>query len=169
MTKPKRDWAWKRFTEAAGEKKRSTNYRRPDYMINAQGRTVRFHVTHAIVPAIERFMAFVEIVSGADDLDCWQWLGSDTFRVDEETVTTPARFIWRETTGKMLSDREALYQTCKTPWCCRLAHREKRRVKWPCPFGHESLDLSYALSAYLFRHHARSPKRHTFFDIDRQC
>ena len=129
MAKPKRDWAWKRLTEPAGEKKLPTNYRRPDYMKNAQGRTVRFHVPYAIVPAIERFMAFVEIVPGADDLDCWQWLGGDTFRVDDETVRTPARFIWRETTGETLSDRDALYQTCKTPWCCRPTHREKRRVK----------------------------------------
>jgi len=129
MAKPKRDWAWKRLTEAAGEKQRPPNYRRPDYMKNAQGRTVRFHVPYAIVPAIERFMAFVEIIPGVDDLDCWQWLGGDTFRVDEKTVTTLARFIWRETTGESLSDREALYQTCKTPWCCRPAHREQRRIK----------------------------------------
>jgi hypothetical protein len=71
-------------------------------------------------------MAFVEIIPGADDLDCWQWLGGDTFRVDEQTVTTSARFIWRKTTGEALGDREALYQICKTPSCCRPAHRERR-------------------------------------------
>jgi hypothetical protein len=129
MAKSKRDWAWKRLKDTAGEKDRPANYRRPDYMINAQGRTVRFHVPHAIVPAAERFMAFVEIVPGTDDLDCWQWFGGDTFRVDDKIVTTPARFIWRETTGETLGDGEALYQICKTPWCVRPAHREKRRVK----------------------------------------
>lgn len=43
--KPSRDWAWKRLREAAGEK-RPPNYRKPDYMLNAHGQTVRFHVPH---------------------------------------------------------------------------------------------------------------------------
>jgi hypothetical protein len=96
--KPPRDWAWKRLLEAASPKQRTLNYRRPDYMTNAHGQTVRYHAPHPVTPATERFMALVRIVPNADDLDCWQWHGGDTFRVDEQTVTTPQRFIWREAT-----------------------------------------------------------------------
>jgi hypothetical protein len=72
------------------------SYRKPDFMLNAKGQTVRFHVPHPIVPAVERFMALVRSVACADDAedDCWQWIGGDTFRVDDLTVTTPQRFIY---------------------------------------------------------------------------
>ena len=128
--KPPRDWAWKRLTESASEK-RPMSYRKPDFMLNAQGQTVRFHVPHPIVPAVERFMALVRSVACADDAeeDCWQWIGGDTFRVDDLTVTTPQRFIYQEATGEKLKDNESLYPTCQTPRCVRPSHREKKRVK----------------------------------------
>jgi hypothetical protein len=128
--KPPRDWTWKRLTEPAG-KKRPLNYRKPDFMLNAHGQTVRFHAPHPIVPAIERFMAFVRSVACADDAedDCWQWIGGDTFRIDELTVTTPQRFIYQEATGEKLKANESLFQLCQTPGCVRPSHREKKRVK----------------------------------------
>src|SRR5262245_35973748 len=125
--KPARDWAWRRLLEGASPKQRALNYRRPDYMINAQGRTVRFHAPHPITPAIERFFALVRKID-VDDDECWIVEG-DTFRVDDLIVTTPARFIWQEVTGEKLLRGDVLYQTCKTPRCCRPAHREKKRIK----------------------------------------
>jgi hypothetical protein len=125
--KPARDWAWKRLLEAAPPKERTLNYRRPDYMKNDQGQTVRFHVPHPVTPAIDRFFALIRKVEISDD-ECWVADG-DTFRVDDLTVTTPARFIWQEVMGEKLKRGDALRQICKTPRCCRPAHREKRRVK----------------------------------------
>src|SRR6266511_3783248 len=87
----------------------------------------RFHVPHPILPAIERFRALVEVIEITDD-DCWQWLGGDTFRVDDLIVTTPQRLIYQEATGEKLSDCEAMYQTCKTPTCFPHAHRETKTV-----------------------------------------
>jgi hypothetical protein len=127
MDKPKRDWAWKRLTQAAGEKKRPLNYRKPDYMINGDGRTVRFHVPHPITPAIERLLTMIRKVE-IDGDECWVVEGK-TFRVDEEMVTTPARFMYQEATGEKLRPGDALRQTCKTPRFVRPAHREKRPVK----------------------------------------
>jgi hypothetical protein len=104
------------------------NYRRPDFMTNAQGLTVRFHVPYPITPAAERFMEHVRKIE-IDDDECWQWTGGETFRVDEVKVTTPARFIYQEATGEKLRRGEELRQVCKTPRCVRPAHREKKPVK----------------------------------------
>lgn len=53
MAKPKRDWAWKRLLGSATPKQRMLSYRRPDFMQNAQGLTVRFHVPYPIMPAAD--------------------------------------------------------------------------------------------------------------------
>lgn len=126
VKKPARDWAWKRLTAPAGPKQ-PMNYRRPDYMLNAQGQTVRFHAPHPITPAIDRLLGMIRKVEIAGD-ECWI-VDAETFRVDELTVTTPARFLYQETTGEKLRRGESLRQTCKTPRCARPAHREKRPVK----------------------------------------
>lgn len=125
--KPVRDWAWKRLLEGASPKQRMLNYRRPDFMTNAQGRTVRFHVPHKIIPAIDRFFALVRKVEVEDD-ECWI-VDGNTFRVDDLRITTPARFVWQEVTGEKLKRSDVLRQMCKTPHCVRPAHREKKRLK----------------------------------------
>src|SRR5262245_47477081 len=122
MTKPKRDWAWKRLLGSAAPQQRTLNYRRPDFMTNAQGMTVRFHVPYPITPAAERFMGHVRKIE-IEGEECWQWSGGDTFRVDEVKVTTPARFIYQEATGERLKRGEELRQVCKTPRYVRPAHR----------------------------------------------
>jgi hypothetical protein len=104
------------------------SYRRPDFMTNAQGLTVRFHVPYPVTEAAERFMKKVRKVE-LDDEECWQWTGGETFRVDEVKVTTPARFIYQEATGEKLKRGEEVRQICKTPRCVRPAHREKTPVK----------------------------------------
>jgi hypothetical protein len=85
---------WRRLAEGqpgANKPKRAANYRRPDFMENAQGQTVRQHVPHPTTPALERFVALTERVLVGDDY-CVVWRGGDTFRVDDDTITTPARF-----------------------------------------------------------------------------
>lgn len=73
-------------------------------------------------------MEMVRKIEIADD-ECWQWIGGETFRVDEVKITTPARFIYQEATGEKLRRGEKLRQTCKTASCVRPAHREKMPVK----------------------------------------
>jgi hypothetical protein len=122
------NWAWKRLLGAATPNQRRLNYRRPDFMQNAQGMTVRFHAPHPITPAAGRFMEKVRKIE-IDGEECWRWTGGETFRVDDDTVTTPARFIYQEATGEKLRRGDKLRQTCKTPRCIRPAHREKMPVK----------------------------------------
>ena len=92
-------------------------------MTNSQGRTVRYHAPHPTTPARERFDAMTESVLIGDDC-CIVWRGGETFRVDEETVTTPARFYWELMTGEKLKDHEVLRRACNTPRCVK--HKAKR-------------------------------------------
>lgn len=124
MAPRKHNWTWRRLEEGEGSRKpRPTNYRQPDYMVNAQGRTVRAHAPHPTIAPSRRFFSMCKHVEIREGDPCLVWLGGDTFRVDEETVTTPARFYWEAMVGK-LKPTESLYRTCKTPRCVR--HKEKR-------------------------------------------
>src|SRR5262245_43371858 len=100
--KPAKDWMWRRLLASPAGLKPALNYRRPDYMLNKQGQTVRFHVPHPTTPAVERFIAMTERVLIRDDY-CVIWRGGDTFRVDDDLVTTPARFYWEIMTGERLN------------------------------------------------------------------
>jgi len=126
MAERKRDWMWRRLGECLAQSpklKRPANYRRPDFLENAQGQIVRQHVPHLTTPAIERFVAMTERVLVGDDY-CVVWRGGDTFRVDDDTVTPPARFYWETLLGEKLGPHEVLYRACKTPRCVK--HKEKR-------------------------------------------
>lgn len=123
MAKRKRDWAWRRLAERGGPPQ-PTNYRRPDYIVNAQGRTVRNHAPHPTTPALDRFFALTKQVENYEGNPCVVWTGGDTFRVDDNTVTTPARFYWETMKGEKLTDNDVLRRDCKTPRCVK--HKEKR-------------------------------------------
>jgi len=126
MAERKRDWMWRRLAEGptgSPRQRRPVNYRRPDFMENSQGQTVRQHAPHPITPALDRFAAMTERVLVGDDY-CVVWRGGDTFRVDDDTVTTPARFYWETLLGEKLGAHEVLYRACKTPRCVK--HKEKR-------------------------------------------
>jgi len=123
MAKRKRDWAWRRLLENAPAKERVLNYRRPDFMQNKDGQTVRYHAPHPTTPALERFTALTRRVFNGGD-PCVVFRGGDTFRVDDDTVTTPARFYWEMTNGEKLGAKETLKRNCKTPRCVK--HRVKR-------------------------------------------
>lgn len=125
MAKRKHNWAWRRLAEAgeAGTP-RPTNYRRPDFMVNAQGRTVRHHVPHPTTPALDRFFALTKQVENYKDDICIVWTGGDTFRVDDDTVTTPARFYWEAMKGEKLGDKDVLRRNCKTPRCVKHKKRQ---------------------------------------------
>jgi len=118
MTKPKRDWMWKRLLESAPPQQRAMNYRRPDFMTNAHGRTVRYHAPHPMKPAIDRFFALTERVD-VDGEYCIVWRGGDTFRVDDDTVTTPARFYWEAMGKEKLGENDKLRRGCHTPRCVK--------------------------------------------------
>lgn len=122
MAKRKREWTWRQLAEAGGVHQ-PANRRRPDYQTNAQGRMVRAHAPHPVTPALDRFMVMTRRVFTGDGY-CVVWRGGATFRVDEKTVTTPARFYWETILGETLEDNDVLRRNCKTPRC--LSHKVKR-------------------------------------------
>lgn len=112
---------WRRLEEgeaAAVKRRRPINYRRPDFMTNAQGQMVRQHAPHPIKSAIERFIAMTERVLIGDDY-CVVWQGGETFRVDDDTITTPARFYYESLLGEPLKPNQTLRRACKTPRCVK--------------------------------------------------
>jgi hypothetical protein len=126
MAERKRDWMWRRLAEQGATLRRERKPRVVELRGDPTKRTVREHAPHPTTPALERFMALVERAE-IDDDHCWRWLGGRTFRADDLTVTTPARFIYQAAMGETLRSDEALYQTCKTPRCVRPAHLEIRK------------------------------------------
>jgi hypothetical protein len=124
--KPPRDWMWKRLAETASPRAFPT-WRRPDYLINRFGEQVRFHCEYPRSEAIDRFMAMTRRVLTEEDY-CIVFTGGKRFRVDDDLVTTPARFIYQALSGQKLPESEYLFRACSTPRCCRLSHMERR--KW---------------------------------------
>jgi hypothetical protein len=100
MAERKRDWMWRRLTEQG-----AAQQRRPARPVELRGdptlRSVRQHVPHPTTSPLERFVAMTRRVLVGDDY-CVVWLGGDTFRVDDYTVTTPARFYWEALVGEKL-------------------------------------------------------------------
>lgn len=124
MAKRKRDWTWRRLLENAAEpKQRTLNYRRPDFMTNKHGQTVRYHAPHRTKAAMDRFFAHTKRVRIGGE-DCVVWTGGDTFRVDDDTVTTPARFYWDAMKDEKLGDNDVLCRGCKTPHCVKHKRRQ---------------------------------------------
>jgi len=124
-TKPARDWAWRRLLSVPADGKAPTplNYRRPDFMTNKHGQTVRYHAPHPTTPALDRFFALTKQVEYGDDV-CIVWTGGDTFRVDDDTITTPARFYWEQMKGEKLGEKDKLRRACYTPRCVKHKRRQ---------------------------------------------
>lgn len=116
-----RDWVWKRLEEkdaAAG----SLPPERRGLVLNRHGDLVRYQAPREIVAAAERFAAMTKEVDTGLDLPCLVFTGGDTFRVDDETVTTPRRFIYEYLMDEELPDTIRLRTYCRTPRCCRISH-----------------------------------------------
>lgn len=124
MAKRKRDWMWRRLAEQGDQARQQQRRRR---VVELRGdptkRTVRDHAQHPTAPAIDRFLALTERRLVGDDT-CVIWKGGETFRVDDDIVTTPARFYRETLLGEKLGTDERLRQTCKTPRCIK--HRIKQ-------------------------------------------
>lgn len=118
-----KDWTWKKLAERETSHSRAGNVR-PDLMIGKDSRPVRFHADHPTTPAIDRFMAMIKIghVSARETGECWLWSGGDTFRVSDDQVTTPRRFIYEHSMGEELPDNVILYTFCGIGLCCRPGH-----------------------------------------------
>ena len=125
MPKRKRDWTWRRLlgVPADGGAPKPLNYRRPDFMTNKHGETVRFHAPHPVKAALDRFFKMTKRVN-VDGEDCIVWTGGDTFRVDDDTVTTPARFYWEAMKGEKLGEKDKLRRGCYTPRCVKHKRRQ---------------------------------------------
>jgi hypothetical protein len=87
------------------------------------GWIVRQHIHHPTTPPLDRFMALIRKAE-VDEDECWIF-NADTFRVREDLITTPERFIYEQVAGEKLVETDELIRSCETPRCCRPSHREK--------------------------------------------
>lgn len=125
MAKRKHDWMWRRLAENGEAVAQQRRQARPvEYRGDPSLRQVRQHFPHPTTSPIERFVALTERRVVGDDT-CVIWKGGDKFRVDDNTLASPARFYWETLLGEKLRDDEALYRACKTPRCVK--HKVKRR------------------------------------------
>jgi hypothetical protein len=118
MAKRKHNWAWRRLAEAGEAIRHEREHRPIEYRGDPTKRTVREHCPYPITPALERFAAMTERVLVGDDT-CIIWRGGETFRVDDFTITTPARFYYEYVLGEKLKPGETLWKACKTPRCVK--------------------------------------------------
>jgi hypothetical protein len=123
MARRKYNWMWRRLAEQGTSARRTRVPWRIEYQGDPTLRQPRQHISHSITPAVERFNAMTKEVAIGDDR-CLVWCGGETFRIDEATITTPARFYWEVVKGERLKDAETLRRTCKTPHCVK--HKVKR-------------------------------------------
>ncbi|MBO0863053.1 MAG: hypothetical protein J2P21_32075 [Chloracidobacterium sp.] len=124
--KPPRDWMWKRLAETASPRAFPT-WRRPDYLINRFGEQMRFQCEYPRSEAIDRFNGDDSPRPDRRGL-LYRLHDGKRFRVDDDLVTTPARFIYQALSGQKPPESEYLFRACSTPRCCRLSHMERR--KW---------------------------------------
>lgn len=101
-------------------------YRKPDYIQNRFGQTVKAHVDYPRTDAAERFRKKTERVLIGDDY-CVVWRGGETFRIDDDKVTTPARYYYEAICGETLTKGVPLVQTCTTARCVK--HWERRETQ----------------------------------------
>ena len=80
------------------------------------------HITSSSTPPLGRFMALIRKVEVGED-ECWIF-DADTFRVSDDLIMTPARYIYEQVAGEKLFETDELLRTCKTPRCCKPSHRE---------------------------------------------
>jgi hypothetical protein len=89
--------------------------------ISLNGWVARRRIPHHTTP-LDRFMALIRKVEVGED-ECWIF-DADTFRVGDDLITAPARFIYEQVAGETLAETAQLIRICKTPRCCRPSHRE---------------------------------------------
>lgn len=119
MAKRKYKWTWRELLEQGQQQRQQRRQPRPvEYRGDPTKRTVREHCPYPITPALERFIAMTERVLVGDDT-CIIWRGGETFRVDDWTITTPARFYYEAVLGEKLHPGETLWKDCKTAGCVK--------------------------------------------------
>jgi hypothetical protein len=92
-----------------------------EFTTNNQGWVVKVTNPQPITEAAERFLRFVEERECGQGTPCRVWTGSPRFRVDDETVTTPRRFLCG-LAGLELQPGMRLKAICGTPNCVSLGH-----------------------------------------------
>ena len=92
-------------------------------LFGMNGRILRRQIPSNATPPLERFLALVRKVE-VDEDECWIF-DADAFRVSDDLIMTPARFIYEQASGERLGDTDELIRTCKTPRCCRPSHHER--------------------------------------------
>lgn len=124
MAKREYNWMWRRLA-AQSAPRRQRQARAVELRGDPTKRDVRDHTAYPTTPALDRFLALTERVLVGDDT-CVVWRGGETFRVDDDTVTTPARFYWQIVHGP-LSEDEILWKACKTASCVKHKRLVRKR------------------------------------------
>jgi hypothetical protein len=121
---------------ASGEAKEGTR----DALLRANGRVTEWiaarsdrigmnervaprRILHPTIPPLARFMALIRKVDAGED-ECWIF-DAAAFKVSDDQIMTPARFIYEQVAGEKLAETTELLRICKTPRCCRPSHHER--------------------------------------------
>lgn len=88
---------------------------------NRAGWTVRVTKPPPVTEAALRFLRHVEARECGQETLCRVWTGGPRFRVNEDTVTTPRRFLC-ELAGLSIEPGMRLKALCGTPNCVALGH-----------------------------------------------
>lgn len=115
-----RNWAWKRMGGGSSARLEES---RPDRLFKPDGRSVRYHVPHPTTAAIDRFKKMISIEDRGDDCgECHIFQGSNRFRVSDDRVISPQRFVLESFGEVAETDNCYIRIACGTPNCCRFLH-----------------------------------------------
>ncbi len=92
-------------------------YRRPDYIKNARGQTVKWTKPKARRPAVERFFDRLDYVG-----ECWVYRGCEQFWINDYVVLSPWRFSYEIHSGSLAPKHARFIWWCGRPKCCNPEH-----------------------------------------------
>lgn len=92
-----------------------------EFTTNNQGWVVKVTKPPPVTEAALRFLRHVEARDCGQETPCRVWTGSARFRVSDNLVTTPRRFLC-ELAGLELQPGMRLKAICGTPNCVSLGH-----------------------------------------------
>lgn len=92
-----------------------------EFTTNRQGFTVKVTAAKPTTEATERFLRHIETRDGELPTPCRVWRGSARFRVSDELVMTPRRFVLLMA-GFELEIGVRYKAVCGTPRCVSLGH-----------------------------------------------
>lgn len=125
--RPARDWMWRRLEERECHRRPYRTWQPPEYIIGKCGFLVKRHAEYPVTPALDRFLERIATIGAEHDGTlCRVWNGGPKFRITEEYIATPQRFIYDHFHGPGFGDYRVI-SICRTFNCCAILHLRKVR------------------------------------------